>query len=285
MVPPVRSSDAQLAALLEEIRQRPAPPPPRRIGLVNWRGLWTLYAKEVMRFVKVGGQTVLAPVITSLLFLAIFTLALGRTVNMAGVTFPEFLAPGLAMMAVIQNSFQNTSSSLVIGKVQGNIVDVLMPPLSPAELTLAFVMAGVTRGVLVALVTLVGMSFFVPIRLHDPLIVLFFAFSASFMMSMAGLIGGIWANKFDHLAFVTNFIIMPAAFLSGTFYSVDRLPGIWNTVAHLNPFFFNIDGFRYGFIGQSDSPVWIGIAVITAINLCLWCVCLWMFRTGYKLKT
>ena len=160
-----------------------------------------------------------------------------------------------------------------------------MPPLSPAELAFAFVMGGVTRGMLVALVTLIGMSFFVPVRLHDPLIILFYAFSASFMMSMCGLIGGIWANKFDHLAFVTNFIIMPAAFLSGTFYSVERLPGIWNTVAHINPFFFNIDGFRYGFIGQADSPIWLGMLVITTLNIALWCVCLWMFRTGYKLKS
>lgn len=270
---------------LETIRARPVPQPPRHIGRINWRGMWTLYIKEVWRFVSIGGQTVLAPLVTSLLFLAIFTLALGREGNINGVPLAVFLAPGLTMMAMLQNSFQNTASSLVIAKVQGNIVDVLMPPLSATELTLAFVMGGVTRGIMVAIVSLIGMAFFVPIRLYDPLAILFFAFSASFMMSMIGLISGIWSTKFDHLAFITNFIIMPAAFLSGTFYSVDRLPGIWNKLAHVNPFFFSIDGFRAGFINRSDSPLWIGMLVLTAINIILWCLCVWLLRRGYKLKS
>jgi ABC-2 type transport system permease protein len=258
----------------------------RHIGAVNWTGTWTLYSKEVTRFLKVYLQSVFAPVITSLLFLAIFTLALGRSVEtVVGVPFTVFLAPGLMMMAMIQNSFANTSSSMVISKVQGNIVDVLMPPMSPGELTFAYAAAGATRGVMVGVVTGLAMWVFVPMRIHDPLLILFHACGASLMMSLLGLIGGIWADKFDHIAAVTNFVILPLSFLSGTFYSIERLPGTWNTVAHFNPFFFMIDGFRSGFIGHADSPPALGVAVIFAINVGLWVWARWMFVSGYKLKS
>jgi len=258
----------------------------RHIGRVNWTGTWTLYAKEVSRFIKVYLQSVFAPVVTSLLFLAIFTLALGRSVEtIVGVPFVVFLAPGLMMMAMIQNSFANTSSSMVISKVQGNIVDVLMPPMSPGELTFAYAVAGATRGVMVGVVTGLAMWAFVPLRIHDPALIVFHACGASLMMSLLGLIGGIWADKFDHIAAVTNFVILPLSFLSGTFYSIERLPGLWNTAAHFNPFFFMIDGFRYGFIGHADGPLLLGVVVILAINVALWMLARWMFVTGYKLKS
>src|SRR5438067_5435373 len=183
-------------------------PLPRRIGRVNWQGLWTLYLKEVRRFVKVATQTVLAPLITTLLFLAIFTLALGRAVSsVGGVTFAEFLGPGLIMMAMAQNAFANTSSSLMIAKVQGNIVDVLMPPLSAGELTWAFALGGVTRGVLVGLVVAGAMVLFVPLPLEAPAFVVFHAVAASLLLSLLGILGGIWADKFDHIAAVTNFVV------------------------------------------------------------------------------
>jgi ABC-2 type transport system permease protein len=262
-----------------------AAPAPRRLGLVNVRGAWTLYAKEVRRFIKVGQQTLVAPVVTTLLFLAIFSLALGDAGrSISGVPFDEFLAPGLVMMAVAQNAFANTSSSLVISKVQGNIVDVLMPPLSPGELTFGYALAGVTRGMLVGAVCVAAMTVFVRVQIHDLGLILYHGFMASLMLSLLGLIGGIWAEKFDHIAAVTNFVVTPAAFLSGTFYSIERLPGIWNQIAHANPLFFVIDGFRAGFIGKADGPLLAGALVVAALNALLWALCHWMFRSGYKLK-
>jgi ABC-2 type transport system permease protein len=260
-------------------------PLPRALGPVNWLGLWTLYLKEVRRFLKVATQTLLAPVVTTLLFLAIFTLALGRAIDtMGGVPFIEFLAPGLIMMAMVQNAFANTSSSLLIAKIQGNIVDLLMPPLTPGELTLGMVAGGVTRGLLVGAVTLLAMTPFAAFAVHDPFFILFHAVSACMMLSLLGVVGGIWSEKFDHLATITNFVITPFAFLSGAFYSAERLPGFWYTVAHLNPFFYMIDGFRYGFIGHADGSLVAGIAVLTATNLALWLLTWRMFAAGYRLK-
>lgn len=256
-----------------------------RIGSVNWLGLWTHYIKEVRRFWKVGFQTLVAPMVTTLLFLAIFTLALGRAVEtIKGVPFEVFLAPGLIIFAVIQNSFANTSSSMLISKVQGNIVDLLMPPLTPAELTIGFVAAGVTRGVMVAALVGVVMWAMTPLTVANFWIVAFFAISAALMLSLAGLMTAIWADKFDNVASITNFVITPLSFLSGTFYSIDRLPEFWQGVAQFNPFFYMIDGFRAGFIGTSDAPVVTGIVVLTAINIALWAGCHFMFVTGYKLK-
>lgn len=261
------------------------PPLPRDIGLVNWVGLWTLYRREVQRFLKVFTQTVAAPVVTTLLFYAIFALALGGVVRRAGdVPFLQFLAPGLVMMAMAQNAFANTSSSVMISKVQGNIVDVLMPPLSSFELALGIVMGGVTRGVLVGLVAATAIWVFVPIGLHAPVFIVYHAVMASMMLSLLGLIGGIWAVKFDHIAAFTNFVVTPLTFLSGTFYSVDRLPDTFWWVAHANPFFYMIDGFRYGFIGHSDGTLAIGLAVLAGANLLLWALALRMLSTGYKLK-
>ncbi|HEV7368053.1 ABC transporter permease [Arenibaculum sp.] len=261
------------------------PPLPRDVGLVNWVGLWTLYHREVRRFLKVYTQTIAAPVVTTLLFYAIFALALGGVVRRAGnVPFLEFLAPGLVMMSMAQNAFANTSSSMVISKVQGNIVDVLMPPLSGIELALGFVLGGVTRGLVVGTATTLAILAFVPIGIHSPFFVVYHAVMASMMLALLGLIGGIWAEKFDHIAAFTNFVVTPLTFLSGTFYTVDRLPEPFWWVAHANPFFYMIDGFRYGFIGQSDGTLAVGVAVLAGTNLLLWALLLRMIATGYKLK-
>ncbi len=260
-------------------------PAARHIGAVNWLGLWTLYTKEVRRFLNVATQTVAAPMTTTLLFLAIFTLALGRAVEMVnGIPFARFLAPGLVMMAMVQNSFANSSSSLVVSKIQGNIVDVLMPPLSPAELTIGFALGGMTRGVIVGCATILGMSLFVDLGLAHFHYILFHGFAASLMLALLGVIGGIWAEKFDHMAAITNFVITPFAFLSGTFYSIKRLPETFQMVAHFNPFFYMIDGFRYGFTGVTDTNPLLGVVVMSCIDAVLWVIAWRMFTAGYKLK-
>lgn len=260
-------------------------PAPRHIGAVNWLGLWTLYLKEVRRFLNVFTQTIAAPVVTTLLFLAVFTLALGRAVEVVnGVPFAEFLAPGLVMMSMVQNAFANTSSSLVIAKVQGNIVDVLMPPLSPLELTVGFALGGMTRGLVVGVATVTGMSVFVDVSFHHPFFILFHAVAASLMLALLGMLGGIWSEKFDHMAAVTNFVITPLAFLSGTFYSIRRLPEAFQVVAHFNPFFYMIDGFRYGFTGVSDTAPMLGLAVMAVVDTVLLLVAWRLFSIGYKLK-
>jgi len=259
-------------------------PRPRQMGPVNWLGLWTLTAKEVRRFLKVYFQTVLAPVVTTLLFLAIFALATGQSRLVGGVPYEQFLAPGLIMMAITQNAFANTSSSLIIAKVQGNIVDLLMPPLSPLEQTVAVALGGITRGLLVGAAVLLAMWAFISIHVASVPLVLFHAVTASLLLSLLGMAGGIWAEKFDHLASVTNFIITPLSFLSGTFYSVDNLPGMVRTMAKFDPFFYMIDGFRAGFIGHSDGPLATGFAVMIGCNVVMGVLAYRMFKTGYKLK-
>ncbi|HVI88493.1 MAG TPA: ABC transporter permease [Dongiaceae bacterium] len=258
---------------------------PRRYAAINWVGLWTLYAKEVRRFIAVGTQTVLAPMVTTLLFLAIFVLALGHRVDqVGGQSYMQFLAPGLIMMAMTQNAFANTSSSLLIAKVQGNIVDLLMPPLSPVEQTIGVAAGGLTRGLIVGIATGLGMWLFTPLQIAHPLLALFFAVMACLLLSLIGMLAGIWAVKFDHMAAVTNFVITPLSFLSGTFYSTERLAPVWKTVAHLDPFFYMIDGFRYAFIDHADGSVMTGAILLLAANFCL----IWLvhrcFARGYKLK-
>ena len=261
------------------------PPAPRVIGAVNWRGLWTLYVKEVQRFLNVFTQTLLAPMVVTLLFLAIFALALGGAGReVAGVDYIQFLAPGLIVMSLMQNAFANTSSSIVMGKIQGNIVDVLMPPLSASELNLAIAGGGVTRGLMVGLATGLAIWAFVPLDLHHPLAVLYFALNAAVMLALLGVVAGIWAERFEHIAGVTNFVIMPLSFLSGTFYSIERLPPEWQLAAQFNPFFYLIDGLRYGFIGRADGTLGIGVALVLAVNVALWFLTQRMFATGYRLK-
>lgn len=256
----------------------------RPVGLINGRGLWTLYRKEVQRFLNVFTQTVMAPVVTTLLFLAIFTLALSRQGFSTGFAYEEFLAPGLVVMAILQNAFANTSSSVVISKIQGNIVDVLMPPLSSWEFVIGFVAAGVTRGLLVGAAVTLAMTFFVSLPFADPLAIVFFAFNASLMLSLLGFLGGVWSEKFDHIAAVTNFVVMPLSFLSGTFYSLSRLPEDWQAVALFNPFFYAIDGVRYGFLGQADASLLVGALYLTAVNLGLLVLAQRLVARGWHLK-
>lgn len=257
----------------------------KQITASNSLGLYTLYIREVRRFLKVYTQTLVGPVVTTLLFLAVFALALGPVVTVVGeVPFMEFLAPGLIMMAMVQNAFANTSSSIMISKVQGNIVDTLMPPLNAHELTFGHAMGGVTRGVFVGIAVGLVLTLFVPMGVHNVALIVFHAVGASLMLSLLGVIGGIWSDKFDHIAAVTNFIITPLSFLSGTFYSIHRLPETAQLIALFNPFFYMIDGFRYGFIGQADASIWIGMAVVAGVDALLWWVCWRMFDTGYKLK-
>jgi len=252
---------------------------------MNIIGLITLIKREVGRFLNVYTQTIIAPVVTTLLFYTVFALAFGGLQrNIGDISYMEFLAPGLIIMTMVQNAFANTSSSLVISKVQGNIVDVLMPPLSSLELYIGFVSGAVLRGLFVGAVTVAVVQFFVPLSFHSPLLIFAYAFLGTIMMGALGTAAGIWSEKFDHMAAFTNFIITPLTFLSGTFYSINQLPGIWREVALYNPFFYMIDGFRYGFIGQADGNVMVGLAVLVGINVLLSVVCLWMLRTGYKIK-
>lgn len=261
-------------------------PQVRQFGSVNWRGLWTLYHREVKRFFKVFTQTLAAPVVTTLLFYTIFTVALQNRVGTVGsVPFPVFLAPGLIMMTILQNSFANTSSSMMTSKIQGNIVDVLMPPITPLEMLCGFLGGGITRGIIVGLSATLAMSVLVDFPFHNVAAILFFAITASAMMALLGMVGGIWAEKFDHMAAITNFVVVPLSFLSGTFYSIARLPEIWQVVAKFNPFFYAIDGLRYGFIGQGDAPFWLGAVVMIGVNVSLFVVVHRMLATGYKLKS
>ncbi len=260
-------------------------PEPRRFAAVNWLGTWTLYQKEVRRFINVGTQTIAAPVVTTLLFLAVFVLALGSgSMAVAGVPYMQFLGPGLVVMAMTQNAFTNSSSSLVIAKVQGSIVDLLMPPLSPAEQTAALALGGLTRGLVVGTAVWLSMAPFVGIHVHSAFFTLYHAVMASLMMSLLGVVGGLWSEKFDHLAAVTNFVVTPLVFLSGTFYSTERLPEPWLTLAHLNPFFYMIDGFRYGMTGHADGSLSAGLAVMAGTAGSLALLAHHLFKIGYKLK-
>jgi ABC-2 type transport system permease protein len=260
-------------------------PQPRQMGAVNWRGMWGLYLKEVRRFWKVLFQTVAAPVITSLMFLLVMVFAFGRGGTIvAGYPFEDFLVPGLIIMTMIQNAFANTSSSILVSKVQGNIVDVLMPPLSAMELTVAWSLGGLTRGLVVGMACAVSMSFFAHLHLYSIGLIIFHACAGCLMMSMAGILCAVWAEKFDHMAALTNFIVTPLTFLSGTFYTVDRLPPWAQFLAHYNPFFYNIDGFRHGFLGHDASLPMTGIVVLIVLNLVLLGATYALIKSGYRLK-
>ena len=259
---------------------------------VNWGGLRTLYIKEVRRFFKVQMQTVWAPAITQLLYLIIFTVALGRggrTVVVApgvDVPFVNFLAPGLIVMAMIQNAFANSSFSLLVGKIQGNIVDYLMPPLSTGELIAGLVGASVTRAFFVGAALWLVMLFWpgVSVAIRRPELLLYFGLMGSLIMSFLGLLTSIWAEKFDHAAAVTNFVVTPLALLSGTFYSVHQLAPAVQNIAYANPIFYVISGFRAGFLGVSDSPLWVGGSALLALNLALWAICYSVLKSGWKIK-
>jgi ABC-2 type transport system permease protein len=254
---------------------------------VNWGGLKTLYIKEVRRFFKVQMQTVWAPAITTLLYLAIFTVALGRAGRMVmGVPFANFIAPGLIVMAMMQNAFANASFSLLVGKIQGNIVDYLMPPLSTGELIAGLVGAAVTRAFLVGFAVWLAMALWpgVSVGIMHPLLVFWFGLMGSLLLSFLGLLTSLWADKFDHAAAVTNFVVTPLSLLSGTFYSVRQLAPTFQAISHANPFFYVISGFRAGFLGISDSPIWVGAIGLLVLNLVLWALCYALLKSGWKIK-
>lgn len=250
-------------------------------------GMKTLYLREVRRFFKVAMQTVFSPVISTLLYMMVFAMALGGANRplILGVHYSDFLAPGLIMMSILNNAFQNTSSSLAQSKMQGSSVDFLMPPLSPWELTAAFIGGAATRGVVVGAVSAICVLPFANIWPAHLWAVVYFAVMSSLMMGAIGLLGGIWAQKFDQLAAVTNFIITPLSFLSGTFYLVDNLPEPFRSLSHANPFFYLIDGFRYGFIGQADGDLLTGVLVSAGITAALLLLCRQVLASGYRLKS
>lgn len=254
---------------------------------VNWLGMATLYRRELWRFMKVWNQTVAAPVVTTLIWLAVLTLALGssRGGGVEGMGFDQFIAPGLIMMSVMQNAFANTSSSLMMAKIQGTIVDVLMPPLTADEVTTSYIAGGITRGALVGLTVAVGISFFVEIDIPHPLYAVGYVLLASMLFALLGMLGGLWAQGFDQMSAVTNYVIMPLSFLSGTFYSVNVLPEFWRSICLYNPFFYVIDGFRYALTGYHDGSLMVGLVTICTLNVVLWLTIRQMIKSGWRLKT
>jgi ABC-2 type transport system permease protein len=249
-------------------------------------GWLTLLYKELLRFWKVSFQTILAPVLTALLYLLIFSHVLESHVSVfdGRVRYTAFLVPGLVMMSVLQNAFANSSSSMIQSKITGNLIFVLLPPLSPLDMYAAYVLGAMVRGLVVGAGVLVVTVWFAPLSLEHPLWALVFALLGSAILGTLGLIAGIWADKFDQLAAFQNFLIMPLTFLSGVFYSIHTLPPFWQALSHFNPFFYMIDGFRYGFFGLSDIAPAVSLAIVTASCLVLTGVTLLLLQRGYKLR-
>jgi len=251
----------------------------------GYSGFSTLFYKELLRFWKVSFQTVLAPVITALLYLTIFGHALrGHVQVYPGVEYTSFLIPGLVMMSVLQNAFANSSSSLIQSKITGNLVFVLLPPLSHYEMFAAYVLAAVARGLCVGFGVFIVTIWYVPLSFSAPLYIIVFAMFGAGILGTLGLIAGIWAEKFDQLAAFQNFLIMPLTFLSGVFYSTHTLPPVWREVSRLNPFFYMIDGFRYGFFGVSDIDPLVSLAIVAGFFVVLAVVAMRMLASGYKLR-
>jgi ABC-2 type transport system permease protein len=257
---------------------------------VNWGGLKTLYVKEVRRFFKVQLQTVWAPAIQTLLYLVVFTTALGASrmvgVGGANVTFANFVGPGLIVMGMMTSAFANASFSLLVGKIQGTIVDYLMPPLSTGELLAALVGGSVTRAFCVGGAVWLAMLLWpgVDVTPAHPLVALAFGLLGATFLALLGVLTSIWAEKFDHAAAVTNFVVGPLTLLSGTFYSVDRLSPLFRDISHANPFFYVISGFRYGFLGVADSPIAVGLVLMVVLNVAFGALCYALLRRGWKLK-
>lgn len=252
---------------------------------MNWVATYTLLGKEVTRWRKVWMQTVLAPVVTALLYLLVFGHVLeGRVEVFPGVKYTAFLIPGLLMMAVIQNAFANTSSSLIQSKVMGSIVFILLPPFSALEMFLAYVGAAILRGLAVGVGVFLLAYFYVEVPVENFFVVIAFAILGSYVMASLGLIAGMWAEKFDQIAAFQSFLIVPLTFLSGVFYSIKSLPPFWYEISKANPFFYMIDGFRYGFFGQSDQSILLSLAVMTSAAAALTVICVSMLKSGYKLR-
>jgi len=258
----------------------------KKFGPINWIGFKTLLAKEISRFMIVWVQTILSPLVSSLLFLAVLSLAIGNERgDVLGFPFITFLAPGLIAMSVIQQGFSHSVSSIMIAKIQGNIIDTLMAPLSDAEVTLAIIFAAVTRSIIILIASVLVFSLIIEINFYSIFYVLIGTFFGSFILGTLGFITGQFALKFDHTAAVTNFIITPASFLSGVFYTTDRLPALFQTISNWNPFFYIIDITRYGFLGKSDGNIFFGVGYLAIISLALWLLCWYLYKIGWKLKS
>ena len=256
----------------------------RRFG-INWVGIYSLYLKETLRFLTVFGQTIIGPVVTAILFLLVISLAIGdERSNVLGVPFIQFLAPGLIAMQVIQQSFSHSSSSLLMGKVMGNIVDLIGAPLSASEVSLTIILASVTRAIIISVISIIIFSLITEIEIKNYLIFILYLFLTSFIMGGVGFIAGLWAEKFDNMATVTNFIIVPLSFLSGTFYSINRLPEYLNKLSYYNPFFHMIDGFRYAFIENLDGSLNFGIIYLSILSFVIWFIAYLLYKKGYKIK-
>ena len=258
----------------------------RRFGLINWIGFKSLWLKECNRFMVVWQQTLLSPLVSSLLFLSVLSLALGNNRgDVLGYSFISFLAPGLIAMSILTQSFSHTVSSLMISKIQGNIVDMLYAPLSALEVSMAIILAAMTRSFLIAIISIAVFSLIVEIPINNIFYIFIFGFLGSFILGSLGFITGLWAEKFDHTATVTNFIITPLSFLSGVFYFIDKLPEFFQTISHINPFFYMIDGFRYGFIGVSEGSISFGIIYLTILSFIMWFISFYLYKKGYKIKS
>jgi ABC-2 type transport system permease protein len=261
------------------------PPQPRDYHGINWEGLKTLYVREVRRFIKVGMQTLAAPVVTALLYMLVFVVAVGGGRDVHGVHYGTFVAPGLVMMQILSNAFANSSSSLLQAKFNGLMGDFITPPLSPLELMVGFGAGAATRGLFVGAISLLAVMPFARLPVAELWAVVYFGLGAALIMGFIGIMAGLWAEKFDHMAAVTNFVIMPMTFLSGTFYLVERLPEPFRTFSKFNPIFYLIDGFRYGFVGRAEGSLVVGATMTAILVLSLGWICFSMFKTGYKIKT
>ncbi|MCK5876523.1 MAG: ABC transporter permease [Candidatus Marithrix sp.] len=253
---------------------------------MNWYGLYTLFGKEVRRFTKVGTQTILAPIITVLLYLLVFGSVLEDRIEIyAGINYTDFLIPGLIMMSVIQNAFANSSSSLYQSKMTGSLVFILLPPLSSFELYLAFTAAAILRGLVVGIGVWLATCWFAILPIHSLLIILIFAILGSLVLGVLGLIGALWADKWDHISAFQNFLILPLTFLSGVFYRIDALPEFWEKMSYYNPFFYMIDGFRYGFFGISEIDITTSLLIVIVFAITVSLLSLRLLHIGYKIRS
>jgi len=258
----------------------------RMFGLINWIGFKSLWLKECNRFLTVWQQTLLSPLVSSLLFLSVLSLALGENRgDVLGHSFINFLAPGLIAMSIITQSFSHSVSSLMISKIQGNIVDMLYAPLSALEVSMAIILAAMTRSFLIAIISIAVFSLIVKIHIHDIFYIFIFGFLSSFILGSLGFIAGLWAEKFDHTATVTNFVITPLSFLSGVFYSINKLPQLFQSISYINPFFYMIDGFRFGFLGESDGSIKVGMIYLMVLSILMWFIAFYLYKKGYKITS
>ena len=258
----------------------------RRFGLVNWVGTLSLLKKEILRFITVSGQTLAGPILTSILFLTVISLAIGEErPNVLGVPYIEFLASGLIMMQVIQQSFAHSSSSVMMGKMMGTLTDIIHSPLSALEVIIALTLASATRGLLIAFISTFIFIIFIDLNIQNYFLWFFYLFLGGIFMGSTGIIAGLYADKFDQMSTLTNFIIVPLSFLSGTFYSINKLPDFLKILSYYNPFFHMIDGFRYSFIGQLDGSIKFGILLLLVVSLISSFLAYYLFNKGYKIKS